>query len=321
MIRTLIVAILPVFTVALLPACSSLPEDELAGEADDAAEGKADTPGGASTYYAIKADNRRCTYPACGGFHIDRLNATTTKCHDGSRSTSCYTPVLDWSESRLSQAKQDMLEAAASKGAMSDAVIAIVRGRFLINNTTTPQPELGRFVVTEAWVAQGEGASNGVFAKVLETGLRCAVDATCPSIKEKALNSSRTDNIAEIDFALGNFDEAAIVAVSYDTVEPSGAIIVGDRYTFTVRGSQGKGRTADNMYRNLANVAAPATGEACYRGGCSGQICSDRPNVISTCEWRAEYACYRDATCERQADGGCGWTQTPELEACIGSSN
>jgi eight-cysteine-cluster-containing protein len=55
----------------------------------------------------------------------------------------------------------------------------------------------------------------------------------------------------------------------------------------------------------------------CYVGGCSGQVCSDDPGAITTCEWREEYACYRDATCERQADGACAWTETPELRMCL----
>ncbi len=55
----------------------------------------------------------------------------------------------------------------------------------------------------------------------------------------------------------------------------------------------------------------------CYVGGCSGQVCSDDPSVYTTCEWRPEYACYQDATCELQADGKCGWTDTPELQRCL----
>ncbi len=56
----------------------------------------------------------------------------------------------------------------------------------------------------------------------------------------------------------------------------------------------------------------------CYVGGCSGQICSDEEGVSSTCEFRPEYACYRNAKCERQASGECGWTQTADLKACLG---
>jgi hypothetical protein len=55
----------------------------------------------------------------------------------------------------------------------------------------------------------------------------------------------------------------------------------------------------------------------CYVGGCSGQICSDRKDTVSTCEYRSEYACYRTARCERQASGACGWTPTAELTSCL----
>ncbi len=55
----------------------------------------------------------------------------------------------------------------------------------------------------------------------------------------------------------------------------------------------------------------------CYVGGCSSQICSDSPDVVSTCEFRAEYACYRTARCERQASGECGWSETAELRMCL----
>jgi eight-cysteine-cluster-containing protein len=60
----------------------------------------------------------------------------------------------------------------------------------------------------------------------------------------------------------------------------------------------------------------PPPSAACFVGGCSNQLCADEP-LASTCEWREEYACYRDATCERQADGACGWTPTPELRMCL----
>ncbi|HSO38206.1 MAG TPA: hypothetical protein VLT33_37015 [Labilithrix sp.] len=58
---------------------------------------------------------------------------------------------------------------------------------------------------------------------------------------------------------------------------------------------------------------------ACVKGGCSGQVCADH-SVITTCEFRPEYGCYHAATCERQADGACGWTQTPALTSCIAAA-
>ena len=65
-----------------------------------------------------------------------------------------------------------------------------------------------------------------------------------------------------------------------------------------------------------APPAAPSLGP-CYIGGCSSQLCSDSPDLASTCEYREEYACYREAVCERQQNGQCGWTQTSELNACL----
>jgi hypothetical protein len=59
--------------------------------------------------------------------------------------------------------------------------------------------------------------------------------------------------------------------------------------------------------------------KACRPTGCSSQICSDE-DIASTCEYRSEYACYKTAQCKRQADGVCGWTQTPELAACLTNS-
>ena len=59
----------------------------------------------------------------------------------------------------------------------------------------------------------------------------------------------------------------------------------------------------------------PITAE-CRPTGCSGTVCSTE-DVVTTCEYRPEYACYQSATCTAQADGQCGWTMTPELEACL----
>ena len=58
----------------------------------------------------------------------------------------------------------------------------------------------------------------------------------------------------------------------------------------------------------------------CAIGGCSAQICADAneaAGIITTCEYRADYACYQSARCERQGNGQCGWTKTVELTACL----
>lgn len=64
-------------------------------------------------------------------------------------------------------------------------------------------------------------------------------------------------------------------------------------------------------------ISSPISSGKCYIGGCSAQICSDQEGVASTCEFRAEYACYQGATCERQSNGQCGWTETSKLLQCL----
>lgn len=59
----------------------------------------------------------------------------------------------------------------------------------------------------------------------------------------------------------------------------------------------------------------------CYIGGCSSQICSDKEGAISTCEYKKEYACYKNSQCTRQLNGQCGWTQTIELQTCLETAN
>jgi len=69
----------------------------------------------------------------------------------------------------------------------------------------------------------------------------------------------------------------------------------------------------------------PAQGEgivfnSCAVAGCSQQLCvsaDEASTIVTTCEYRAEYACYKEASCEPQADGKCGWTLTPELQRCL----
>jgi len=61
------------------------------------------------------------------------------------------------------------------------------------------------------------------------------------------------------------------------------------------------------------------TQKECIITGCSNQLCVEqgREPLITTCEWKEEYACYRDARCERQNNGSCGWTQTTTLQSCL----
>lgn len=91
--------------------------------------------------------------------------------------------------------------------------------------------------------------------------------------------------------------------------------------TYTLYGSEG-------FYIKLlddskpAPLPMPAVQGDCVIGGCSSQLCYDASlgDIMSTCEYREEYACYKSATCERQSTGQCGWTETAELTQCLSSA-
>jgi len=55
----------------------------------------------------------------------------------------------------------------------------------------------------------------------------------------------------------------------------------------------------------------------CRVQGCSGQVCSDADNVITTCEMQDYYACYKYALCDYNDDGVCGWQKTDEYVSCM----
>lgn len=306
-------------SLSLFAACASDEVvDELAGETaeDEALDGKADAAvDGSYTYFAIRGDVRRCAYPMCGGFFLERVNRSSTKCHDGGYDDRCYVPDLDWTEAGLSPETQYALTGAAAQSSFdSQGIRAIVRGRFAPAGLTDTSAAMGRFVVTEAWVAEGNALAEGVFVRVKDGGVRC-ITSPCESLVERGLNTSRRANIAAVDFDDAGLSDEQLENLGYEMFEPGGIIVAGSRYTWRENGQRARGRTATAVYRRLVD-AEPAP---CFVGGCSGQICSDREGVISTCEWREEYACYQSAACERQADGQCGWTQTPELNACLGN--
>ena len=57
-------------------------------------------------------------------------------------------------------------------------------------------------------------------------------------------------------------------------------------------------------------------GVSCSVSGCASEICASEP-LASLCLWRDAFACYRDARCQVQATGYCGWTLTASLAACL----
>lgn len=90
----------------------------------------------------------------------------------------------------------------------------------------------------------------------------------------------------------------------------------------------GGGRGAPECYSHFTTVSVvvsdnmdtrPRIGAGCQIGGCSAEVCGEDTGepIASNCIFKPEFACYKAAECKKQSDGKCGWTQTPELTACV----
>lgn len=112
------------------------------------------------------------------------------------------------------------------------------------------------------------------------------------------------------EFETASYHNGAPVGVDF-------SIIPGEGYFITMH------QSVSNIHTEILSSPDNQWGECvtdadCIITGCSGQVCASQP-VITTCEWREEYACYHDpniTTCGCNM-GICGWAQTPELALCL----
>src|SRR5690348_2051156 len=72
---------------------------------DDAAAGARSTP--ATAYLVVRADQRRCVAPLCGGFFVSRANYATVKCADGGYKAEFYVPAVSFASLALDDGEAD----------------------------------------------------------------------------------------------------------------------------------------------------------------------------------------------------------------------
>jgi hypothetical protein len=247
-----------------------------------------------STFYSVREDRRRCLSPLCGGYFVKRVNLPLTRCPNGRYLAECYVAEIDWN----GQAQVEPGEAL-----LRGSMVAKTYGRF---------GNLGLLRVSESWQSVSENQPTGTFYRVRDRGLRC-ITYPCPTHHEAKLNSTVSQNIAGVDLtgaSLGTNNAPVVLAAM---TGPDAAIIVGNNVAVSGPGGRLQELKATHVYYRAKPESAM---KPCMKTGCSSQVCTDH-NVITTCEWRPEYECYRKATCERQADGNCGFTKTRELTSCL----
>lgn len=248
-----------------------------------------------SSFYTFRRDLRRCASPRCGGYFVKLVNQSRTRCADNRWQAECYVAEINWGR----QPQQD-------------------DERALLRGTIQRRGQFGRFRVTEVWEAAGPNQPGNRFFRVRDRGLRC-VAAPCPSHSEATLNSTASRNIAGVDLSAVGAPDEAVGEATQAMTSRDGILASGNHTTVTGPAGRMPMLSAQQFYLragrrgNAGGIPGP---KPCKKTGCSSQICSDE-DVVTTCEFRPEYECYRRAACERQRNGQCGFTMTRELSECL----
>jgi hypothetical protein len=271
---------------ALFIACDHTPEEE---------------------YFSVGPDERDCASPVCGGFWFKRVNQDTTRCLDGNLADRCYAADLDFTALNLGAE-----ELASYARARALAGRLIVKGKFVAGGWAS-LPELANFKATEAWAAASDQAPTGTYLLARQEPIDCTLRYPCPNITGTKLNTSSnpTALYAGLDLSGSGASETRL-ADARQRLAAEGLVVAAKVTGIEGTAGWGPPLIASQFYIKLTRKPV----SRCIKSGCSGQVCSDQ-NVITTCEWREEYACYRTALCEVQPSGACGWTQTEELKACL----
>lgn len=246
------------------------------------------------SYYTLRPDLRRCASPMCGGFFVKLVNHERTRCADGRNMTECYVAEIDWNRQPSGEART-----------------MLVRGD-LLQRRFQGSRRFGVLRVIESWRAASERPPEGMFFRVKDLGIRC-ITHPCLSLQDERLNSYMQRKIAGVELSRAQASPDAVASAQQAMAGSEGVLVAGT-HGF-VSGPAGRAATLGATQFYLRS-SGPVARKPCIKTGCGGQVCSDE-GVITTCEWRREYECYRSARCERQTSGECGFTPTQELTACL----
>ena len=250
-------------------------------------------------YFLVRQDPRRCISPLCGGYFVKRANQSWTRCANGRRMSECYVAEIDWN---------GQPEVDPGKALLRGDIVARHFARF---------GNLGAFRVSELWQSPSDRPATGTFYRARDRGVRC-ITHPCLTHSATKLDSRLTQNVAGVDLAAAGATGEMISEGAAAMTHPDGVIVAG--YFAPVTGPGGRAQTlkATKFYLRAGTQIGgqPPGARRCFKTGCSSEVCADR-DVVTTCIFRPEFACYQKAVCARQANGECGFTQTPELLACL----
>ena len=292
LIRTMIFCLMLVAMTLIAPATARRVSSNSV-EAHYSATPGVDSFASTSTFYIVRPDLRKCASPLCGGYFIRSANQNLTRCANGRRMSECYVTNIQWNGAPEIELNR-----------------ALLRGT--ISTKGNRHGKYGVLSVTEVWRAASDAKPYGDFFRVRDLGVRC-IAAPCLSHSEAKLNSTESKKIAGVNLNDAGANEETVGAAFKSMTEKDGVLVAGGHTQVTGPAGRALMLNAAQFYLRASTSAQL---KPCKKTGCSGQVCSDE-DVVTTCEYRPEYECYKKAKCERQASGECGFTKTPELTSCL----
>lgn len=185
--------------------------------------GKADALDTTSTYYQLRVDTRKCRWPLCGGYFIQRANRSVTRCADGRYAAECYVTEVDASALGLTPSDRDALRSVEA--------VSLFRGA--IEKRSQGGVDYFVLAASEAWrPADGSVPPSGTFYRVDDNPIRC-ITTPCPvKYHEAKLNSTLSTDVVgflgthadKIVSALGQ--EKHVLAAGWHRTTSSGKKLV-----------------------------------------------------------------------------------------------
>jgi len=253
-------------------------------------------------YLTIKPDLRKCVSPICGGWIVNPVNQHKLRCTDGTVRKECYVGTDEVNIPNLTDKQLNELRQMMSAS------------RALIYGNLSNKVEYGLLEINAAWLGAGSQPAEGKFVSVSDNGIRC-ITYPCPTYDAKLLNRRSVKSIASYDLREVDAGKDQLALAQGAVLTDDGLHLAGKFVEVSGPAGVAQGIKASQFYLKLKGE----TPKMCAPTGCSGQICSDQ-NVITTCEWKPEYECYRAATCSTQVNGECGWEMDETLRQCLANT-
>lgn len=254
-------------------------------------------------YYSMRPDHRRCAPPKCGGSFVQALNKKQTRCADGKRAHECYVAQVAWEALGLSESQRNAL--------LGSQVQVVFQGE--LESVKNSQGGSARFVPRRAFSAASAKLGQGRYFRLFDGGVRCVTEPCSTTVAGK-LNSLRTVMPGQVD--LGHCGLTETEQATAEAAIAQQELVATGKFRKNVDASSGALQTTFTVTQAYLPFLPEVDEEVlCRATGCSGQICASEP-MESTCEWLPEYECVRKMDCQSQDDGTCGWTATPQSDAC-----